>query len=65
MILKTVNNENFTLTLKLDVNYELKYIEILVILDNTINHKRQMKMYHGNEFDKALNQYKLCEQFIF
>lgn len=65
MTLKTVNNENFKLSLKLDINYEIKYIEILVILDNTKNNKRQMKIFHGNEFEKALNQYKLWEQFIF
>lgn len=65
MILKTVNNENFKLSMKLDINYKLEYIDILVILDNLQNNKRQMKLFHGNEFKEALNQYKLWETFIF
>lgn len=65
MVLKTNNNENFKLSMQLDINYELEYIEILVILDNMLNKKRQMRIFHGNEFKEALNQYKLWEQFIF
>ena len=65
MILKTTNNENFNLSMKLDINYDLEYIDILVILDNLQNKKRQMKLFHGNEFKDALNQYKLWKTFIF
>ena len=65
MILKTNNNENFNLSIKLDINYDLKYIDILVILDNLQNNKRQTRVFHGNEFDEALKQYKLWETFIF
>lgn len=65
MVLRTINNENFNLSIKLDINYKLEYIDILVILDNLQNNKRQMKLFHGNEFKEALNQYKLWENFIF
>lgn len=65
MVLRTINNENFKLSIKLDINYKLEYIDILVILDNLQNNKRQMKLFHGNEFKEALNQYKLWENFIF
>ena len=65
MVLKTINNENFKLSMQLDINYELEYIEILVILDNMLNKKRQMRMFHGNEFKEAMKQYKQWETFIF
>ena len=65
MVLKTINNENFNLSMKLDINYELEYINILVILDNLQNNKRQMKLFHGNEFKEALKQYNYWETFIF
>lgn len=65
MILKTKNNEHFNLSLKLDINYECEYIDILVILDNIKNSHRQMETFRGNEFTKALTQYKQWEQFIF
>lgn len=65
MILRVNNNDNFNLSLKLIINYELECIEILVILDNKLNKKRQMKQYHANEFKEALLQYKLWETFIF
>ena len=65
MTIKTKNNDNFTLSMKLDINYDLGYIDILVILFNRGNMKKDMRLFHGNEFDKALQQYKLWEQFIF
>lgn len=65
MTLKQINNDNFKLSIKLDINYELEYIEILVILDNMLNNKRQMRMFHGNEFKEALQQYKQWETFMF
>ena len=65
MILKTKNNDNFKLTMKLEINYNLEYIEILVILDNLQNNKRQMKIFKANDFKDALSQYKQWELFIF
>ena len=65
MELRTAKNENFNLSMKLDINYELGYIDILVILDNLQNKKRQMKLFHGNEFKNALNQYEQWKTFIF
>lgn len=65
MILKTNNNTNFNLSMKLDINYELKYIDILIIFSNIINNKKQMFVYHGNEFKEALKKYSELEQLIF
>lgn len=65
MILKVNSNPNFKLVLKLDIDYELKQINILVILDNLKNHKREMKPFKGNQLEEAMTQYKLWEEFIF
>ena len=65
MMLKNCTNDNFSLSIKLDINYDLKYIDILVILDNLQNHKREMQLFHSNEFDKALQQYNYYKNFIF
>ena len=65
MTLKTINNENFNLSMKLDINYDLKYINILIILDNLQNKKREMKIFKGNQLEEAMTQYKLWEEFIF
>lgn len=65
MILKVNSNPNFTLTLKLDIDYEIEAINILVILQNTKNGKKEMNCYHGGELKKALARYSQYEQFIF
>lgn len=65
MILKTNSNPNFILSLKLNIDYDLKDIDILVILDNIKNHKRKMHVFRGNELEKALQQYDHYEEFIF
>ena len=65
MILRVNSNPNFKLELKLDIDYELKQINILVILDNLKNHKREMKLFKGNQLEEAMTQYKLWEEFIF
>ena len=65
MILKVNSNPNFTLTLKLDINYELETINILVILQNITNGKKEMQCFHGSELKKALARYRQYEQFIF
>lgn len=65
MILKTNSNPNFILSLKLNIDYDLKNIDILVILDNIKNHKREMQVFKGNELEQALQQYNHYETFIF
>ena len=64
MTLKTNSNPNFRLTLSLDVNYELEYINILVELFNIQNRRAQLKQFHG-DFKAALDQYRKWEEFIF
>ena len=65
MILINNHNKNFNLQLKLDISYEHETINILVILYNHLNNKKQMKFFPGADFSKALKQYKEWEQLIF
>lgn len=65
MILKVNSNPNFTLTLKLDIDYEIEAINILVILQNIKNGKKEMHCYHAGDFKKALARYRQYEEFIF
>ena len=65
MILKTNSNPNFILSMKLDIDWNLQCMTILVILNNTKNNKTQMKTFKGNELSDAINQYNQWEQFIF
>ena len=65
MILKTNANEKFSLSMKLDINYKSKYIDVLVIFNNFINNKSQLFNFHSDEFEKALAKYSELEQMIF
>lgn len=65
MILKVNNNDNFNLSLKLQIDYDNEYIEFLVILDNKINHMRKMDIFRADGFKKALQKFREYEQFIF
>ena len=64
MILKTNSNENFSLSMKLDINYKSKYIDVLVTFNNFIN-KSQLFNFHSDEFEKAIAKYSELEQMIF
>lgn len=64
MTLKVNSNPNFKLELKLDINYELEYINVLVELYNIKNHRVQLKQFH-TDFKAALEQYRRWEEFIF
>ena len=64
MILKVNSTPEFKLELKLDINMEQEWIEILVILENLKSHKSQMKMFHANDFKKALQTYNEWESII-
>lgn len=64
MILKVNGDANFTLSLKLHIDYDLEYVNFLVILDNKIKNRRDMKQFHGNEFKEALKQYRYYEDMF-
>lgn len=64
MILKTNTNDRFTLTMILNINYDLAYIEITVCLHNYIKHTCQTKRFPASKFDEALRYYKQQEDMF-
>lgn len=64
MILKVNDNANFNLSLKLNINYDMGYVEFCVILCNKINNRKQMKVFDANEFHHALNHYEQQEKMF-
>lgn len=61
MILKANTNDRFTLTMTLNINYDLAYIEVVVCLNNYIKHTAQTKTFPASKFDEALRYYKQQE----
>lgn len=57
MILKSSSNDFFNLTLKLEVNSDLTYINVHVILLNKVNNKKQMRLFDPNKLSDALDFY--------
>lgn len=64
MILRVNDTDYANISMTLDVNYELKYINVIVKATNKVTHKATMKVFHANEFDQALAYYAKCEEFL-
>lgn len=65
MIYKTNTNNYFTLSMKIEIHENLQQINVLVILDNRTNNKRDMRSYLAKDFAEALTQYNRWEKFFF
>ena len=65
MIYKTHTNNYFTLSMKIEIHENLQQINVLVILDNRTNRKRDMRSYLAKDFAEALKQYNVWEKFFF
>lgn len=65
MILKARDESDFNLSMKLIVNYEPEYIEIIVSAWNKKAHTKTMKQFHANKFSDALAYYRQQEAFLF
>lgn len=57
IVLKSSSNDFFEVRLKLVINYNLEYIECLVVLHNKFNNKKQLKQFEANKFRDALSYY--------
>ena len=57
MIVKSSSNDFFEVKLKLVLNYNLEYIECLVVLHNKFNNKKQLKQFEADKFRDALRYY--------
>lgn len=64
MILKVNDNDYANVSMQLDINCELKYINVIVKATNKVTHKVTMKTFYANEFDHALTYYAKCEEFL-
>lgn len=64
MILKGNTNDRFTLTMILNINYDLAYIEVAVCLRDYIKHTAQTKQFPASKFDEALRYYKQQEDMF-
>ena len=64
MILKVNDNANFNLSLKLNINYDMGYVEFYVILYNKNNKRKQMQVFDADKFDRALKHYEQQEKMF-
>lgn len=65
MILKVRDTEFFNLSLKLIINYELEYIELIVQVKNKLAHTGTMKTFSAGRLSEALAYYSQQEHFFF
>lgn len=64
IILKSSSNEYFEVILKIIVNYNIEYLECLVVLHNKVNNKKQLKQFDANKFRDALRYYEQQEKMF-
>lgn len=65
MLLRSHNNDFYSLTMRLNINYKLEYIEITVSFANEANGKQTTKQFAASEFSKALACYNEIENIMF
>lgn len=65
MILKVRDEQDFNISMKLNINYELEYIELTVNVWNKKAHTRQTKTFTANHFAEAIAYYRQQEAFLF
>ena len=64
MLLKTNESCDFNLSMNLQINYDLEYIEITVTLRNKRKHTALMKQFPAKDFSQALSYYKQQEEIF-
>ena len=64
MNLKVSDNNNFNLSLIIQINYDMGYVEFIVKLFNKINSRKQMRVFDANQFDLALKYYNEQERMF-
>ena len=65
MLYKENNNEFFNLRMIIEIIENIKQVNILVILDNKINKKREMVANPARDFADALTRYNMWNNFLF
>lgn len=57
MVLKANDTRDFNMSMNLNINYDLEYIELTVNTWNKVNHTTQTKQFAASEFSQALAYY--------
>ena len=65
MILKVRDENGFNISMNLNINYELEYIELTVNVWNKKAHTKQTKTFSASRFSEALAYYRQQETFLF
>lgn len=65
MPLRSHHNDFYSLTMRLNVNDKLEYIEITVSFTNKANGKQKTKQFAASEFPKAIAYYNEIENIMF
>lgn len=65
MLLRSHNNDFYSLIMRLNVNDKLEYIEITVSFTNKTNGRQTTKQFAASEFSKALACYNEIENIMF
>lgn len=65
MILKVRDENGFNISLNLNINNELEYIELTVNVRNKKAHTKQTKTFSASRFSEALAYYRQQEVFLF
>ena len=64
MILKVNDTSDFNISMRLNINYDLEYIELTVNTWNKKKHTTQTKQFPASEFSKALAYFKQQEKMF-
>lgn len=65
MILKVRDEQDFNISMNLNINYELEYIELTVNVWNKKAHTQQTKTFTASRLSEALAYYRQQETFLF
>lgn len=65
MILKVRDEGDFNLSMRLNINYDMKYIEVTVYVQNKRAHTAITKNFDANKFSEALRYFEQQEAFLF
>lgn len=65
MILKVRDEGDFNLTMRLNINYDMEYIEVTVYVWNKKAHTTITKTFKADHFSEALRYFEQQEAFLF
>lgn len=65
MILKVRDEGDFNLSMRLNINYDMEYIEVTVYVQNKRAHTAITKTYKADDFREALHYFEQKEAFLF